>query len=94
MWTGWNPTTGKESTKLRADQIFHLHHQVPGARVRLVIRILRMRNTTIQPFYGHLASFPNIMNSVLHFFNMMLMMMMMVMMTMMMMLMWIISRAL
>ena len=36
-------------------------------RVRLVIRIPRMRNTTIQTFYGQIASFPNVMNRVLHF---------------------------
>ena len=53
MWTGWNPTTGRsESTKLRAAEIFHLHN-----RVRLVIRILRMRNTSIQTFYGQFSKY-------------------------------------
>ena len=53
VWTGWNPTTGRsESTKLRAAEIFHLHN-----RVRLVIRILRMRNTSIQTFYGQFSKY-------------------------------------
>ena len=66
VWTGRNPTTGLESTKLRArTRIFISTKFQP--RVRLVIPILRMRNTLIQTFYGQIASFPSIMIRMLHF---------------------------
>ena len=66
VWTGRNPTTGLESTRLRArTRIFISTKFQP--RVRLVIPILRMRNTSIQTFYGQIASFPSIMIRMLHF---------------------------